>query len=91
MWRACLPLTQYGHHHVVPQDLDGASGNEVKGSEDVPAVDQSVTGRGVGGFEAHGEGSQATFVGATESFAVLQQRAVQMQANVSLQTFREAL
>lgn len=87
----CLQLTQYGHHHIVPEDLDGASGDEVKGGENVPAVDQGVTGRGVGGFEAHGESSQAAFVGASKSFAVLQQSAVQMQANVSLQAFREAL
>lgn len=71
-----MQLTQYGHHHIIPEDLDGASRNKVKGSENVAAVDQSVPGRGVGGFEAHGESSQAAFVGSPESLAVLQQAAV---------------
>lgn len=86
-----MQLTQYGHHHIIPEDLDGASRNKVKGSENVTAVDQSVPGRSVGGFEAHGESSQAAFVGSSKGLAVLQQAAVQMQANVSLQTLREAL
>lgn len=86
-----MQLTQYGHHHFIPEDLDGASRNKVKGIENVAAVDQSVPRRGVGGFEAHGESAQAAFVGAPKSPAVLQQAAVQMQANVSLQTLREAL
>lgn len=86
-----LSLTKYGHHHIVPEDLNGAPGNEIEGSENVPAVDQSVTRRGVGGLEVHGESSQAAFAGASKRFAVLQQATVQMEANVSLQTLGETL
>lgn len=84
-------LTQDGHHHVVLEDLDGTPRNKVKGGENVAAVDQGVPGGGVGGSEAHGQRAQAAFVGPPEGLAVLQQAAVQVQANVSLQTFGEAL
>lgn len=88
---ASSKLTQYGHHHVVPEDLYRPSGNEVEGCEDVPAVDQSVPWGSVGRFEAHGQSSQAAFVGASKSFAVLQQTAVEMEADVGLQTLRKTL
>lgn len=53
-------------------------------------MDQGVSWRSVGGPEAHGQSSQAAFVGAAESFAVLQEAAVQMEADVGLQTLGEA-
>lgn len=54
-------------------------------------MDQGVTRRGVGGLEAHGQRPQAALVGASKRLAVLQQAAVQMEADVSLQTLRETL
>ena len=54
-------------------------------------MDQGVSGRSVGGLEAHGEGSQAALGGALEGLAVLQQSPVEVEADVSLQTLREAL
>lgn len=64
--------------------LDGAAGDEVEGDEHVTVVIEGVAWRRVDGLEAHGEGSQAGLAGAAERLTVLQQRAVQMQANVCL-------
>lgn len=83
--------TQDGHHDVTPQDLDGAPGDEVEGSEQVPCVHQRVAWRGVCRLEFHGQGPQAALGGPSEGLAVLQQRAVQMQADVGLQALRKAL
>lgn len=52
---------------------------------------QGVSGWCVSRLELHGQGAQAALAGAPERFAVLQQRAVQMQADVSLQAVGEAL
>lgn len=84
-------LTQYSHHHVLPEDLYGAPGDEVEGGEHVPAVHQGVSRGGVGGLEAHGQRPQAALVCPAESLAVLQQGAVQVEADVSLQTLWETL
>lgn len=52
---------------------------------------QGVSGRRVGRLELHGQGSQAAFAGPSESLAVLQQRAVEVEADVCLQAVGEAL
>lgn len=52
---------------------------------------QRVPRRGVGGLELHGQGSQAALGGSSEGPAMLQQGAVQVQADVGLQALREAL
>ena len=52
-------------------------------------MDQSVAGRGVGGLEAHSKRTQTALVGSPERLAVLQQGAVQVQADVRLQTLRK--
>lgn len=83
--------TQDGHDHVTPQDLDGAPGDEVEGCEQVPGVHQRVSGRCVRRLELHGQGPQAALGGPSEGLAVLQQRAVQVQTDVSLQALGEAL
>lgn len=92
-WQVTLHcrLTQYGHHHVVPEDLDGTSGDEVQRGQDVSTVDQSVTRRGVGCLETHGQSSQAAFVGSSKGFTVLQQSPVQMETDVGLKTLGETL
>ena len=87
----CSQLTQYGHHHIVPKDLDGATGDEVEGGEHVPTMHQGVTGWGVGGLEAHGQRPQAALVGPAERLAVLQQCAVQVQTDVRLQALWKPL
>lgn len=86
-----LKLTQYGHHHVVLKNLYRASGNKVESGEYIATVDQSVTWRCVGGLESHGQSPQTAFVGTSKGFAVLQQGAVQMEADVSLQALGETL
>jgi len=86
-----LPLTEYGHHHIVPEDLDRASGNEVDSAENVPTVDQSVTRWSVGVLESHCQSPQTAFAGTSESFAVLEQGPVQVEADVTLQTLRKPL
>lgn len=53
-------------------------------------MDQRVSGGCVGGFELHGQRPQAALRGAFKSFTVLQQSPVQMQADVCLETLREA-
>lgn len=53
-------------------------------------MDQRVTRGCVGGLELHGQRPQAALRGAFESFTVLQQRPVQMEADVCLETLREA-
>lgn len=54
-------------------------------------MDQSVSRRSMGGLESHGQSPQAAFVGTPKGLAVLEQAAVQMEADVSLQTLRETL
>ena len=64
-------FTQYGHHHVVAGDLDGAPGQEVDGGEDVSEVDERVGWWGVHGLEAHGQGAEACLAAPPECLAVL--------------------
>ena len=49
-------------------------------------MDQGVARRGVGGLEAYSQRTQTPFVGSPERLAVLEQGAVQVQADVRLQT-----
>lgn len=53
-------------------------------------MDQRISRGRVGGFELHGQRPQAALRGAFESFTVLQQSPVQMQADICLQTLWEA-
>lgn len=53
-------------------------------------MDQCVTGGSVGGLELHGQRPEAALGGAFKSLAVLQQRAVQMEADIGLETLGEA-
>lgn len=84
-----LVFTQDGYHNVVLQDLNGATGQEVQSGEHVPAVDQSVSRRGVSGSEAHGQRPQAAFGGPLESFAGVQKISVEVKADIRLQALRE--
>lgn len=52
---------------------------------------QGVSRRCMGRLELHGQGTQAAFAGSSESLAVLQQCAVEVEADVCLQAVREAL
>jgi len=54
-------------------------------------VDQGVPGWGVGGLELHGQGAQAALGGPAEGPAVLQEAAVEVQADVGLEALGEAL
>lgn len=54
-------------------------------------MDQRVTGGSVGGLELHGQGPEAALGGAFEGLTVLQQCAVQVEADVGLETLGEAL
>lgn len=54
-------------------------------------MDQRVTRGSVGGLELHGQGPEAALGGAFKGLAVLQQRAVQVEADVGLETLGEAL
>ena len=47
-------ITEYGYHHVVPDHLDGAAGDEEEGVQDVSVMDQDVSGGSVDSFEPHG-------------------------------------
>lgn len=67
--------------------LNGSTGDEVEGFEHIAVVIEGVSWWGMGGFEAHGESSETRFTCPTKHFAVLQKTAVEMQANISLQTF----
>lgn len=82
--------TQDGHHHVSSQYLYGSPGYEVEGCKDISSMDQRVTGRRVGGLELHGQSPEAALGGAFKSLTVLQQRPVQMEADICLETLREA-
>lgn len=53
-------------------------------------MDQRVPRGCVGGLELHGQGPQAALRGALKSFTVLQQRPVQMKADICLETLGEA-
>lgn len=53
-------------------------------------MDQCVTGGSVGGLELHGQRPEAALGGAFKSLAVLQQRAVQVEADIGLETLGEA-
>lgn len=85
----CMFCTQDGHHHVSSQNLYGSPGYEVEGGEDVPGVDQRVTRGCVGGLELHGQRPEAALSGAFKSLTVLQQRPVQMEADIRLETLWE--
>lgn len=76
--------TQDGHHHIPSQDLYGATGKEVEGWDNVTSMDQGVAWRGMGGLKPHGQGPQAALSGAFEGLTVLQQGAVEVQADISL-------
>ena len=52
-------------------------------------MDQRVTRGCVGGLELHGQRPEAALGGALKSFTVLQQRSVQMEANICLETLGE--
>lgn len=82
-------FTQDGYHHVSSQYLYGSPGYKVEGSEDVSGMDQCVTRRCVGGLELHGQRPEAALGGAFKSLAVLQQRPVQMKADICLETLWE--
>lgn len=53
-------------------------------------MDQCVTGGSVGGLELHGQRPEAALGGAFKCLAVLQQCAVQMEADIGLETLGEA-
>ena len=52
-------------------------------------MDQCVTRGCVGGLELHGQRPEASLGGAFKSLTVLQQRPVQMEANIRLETLGE--
>lgn len=52
-------------------------------------MDQRVAGRGVGGLKLHGQRPEAALSGAFKGLAVLQQRSVQVEADVCLKTLWE--
>ena len=54
-------------------------------------MDQGVARRGVGGLKPHGQRPQTAVTGPLEGPAVLEQTAVQVEADISLQTLRETL
>lgn len=84
-------LTQDGHDHIVAQDLDGSAGDEVERGEHIAEVHQRVPRRCMSRLELDGQRAQAALAGASEGWAVLQQRTVQMQADVGLQALGKAL
>lgn len=86
-----IGLTQDGHHDVIFEDLDGAAGDEVEHGQHVSAVDQSVSGRRVGGLEAHGQGPQAAFSGSSKGLAAVEQVLVEVKADICLQALWETL
>lgn len=47
-------------------------------------MDQGVPWGGVGGLEAHGQGSQAALGGSVEGLAALQQSLVEVEADICL-------
>lgn len=53
-------------------------------------MDQRVTRGSVGGLELHGQRPEAALGGAFKSLTVLQQRPVQMQTDIRLETLWEA-
>lgn len=84
-------LTQDGHHHVIFEDLNRATGDKVEHGEHVSAVDQSVSGGCVGRLEPHGQGPQAAFSGPSEGLTALEQVLVEVEADICLQALRESL
>lgn len=84
-----MNITQDGYHHVSSQYLYGSPGYEVEGGQDIASVDQRITRGCVGSLELHGQRSEAALRGAFKSLAVLQQRPVKMEADISLETLRE--
>ncbi len=52
-------------------------------------MDQSITRGCVGGLEFHGQRPEAALGGAFKSLTVLQQRPVQMEADICLETLWE--
>lgn len=83
-------FTKNGHHNVIFQDLNRTAGEKVECGEDITTVDQSVSRRGVRGFEAHGQGPEAAFCGSLKCIAVVQKTSVEVKADIRLQTLGEA-
>jgi len=52
-------------------------------------VDQSVSRRGMSGFEVLGQGPQAAFGGSLERFAVVKKTLVEVEADICLEALRE--
>lgn len=84
-------LTQDGHHDVVFEDLNGATGDEVEHGEHVSAVDESVSGGCVGRLEPHGQGPQASFSGPLKGLTAVEQVLVEVKADICLQALWETL
>lgn len=84
-------LTQDGHHDVIFEDLNGATGDKVEHGQHVSAVDQSVSGGCVGGLEPHGQGPQAAFSGSSKGLAAVEQVLVEVKADICLQALWETL
>ena len=82
-------FTKDSDHNVIFQDLNRAAVQKVDGSEDIAAVDQSVSRGCMSCVEAHGQGSQAPFGGSLESLAVVQKISVEVKANICLQALRK--
>lgn len=82
--------TQDGYDYVSSQYFYRSPGYEVEGSEYVSGMDQRVTRGCVGGLELHGQRPEAALRGAFKSLTVLQQGPVQMEADIGLETLREA-
>lgn len=71
--RSTCSSTEYSNHHVIPDHLDGATGDEEKGVQDISVMNQGVSGRSVHRFEPHGQRPQAGLAAPVEGLAVLEQ------------------
>ena len=66
-------VTEYCHDVVLRDDLEGPSGDEVQGGEDVPGVDQRVPGRRVCCLELQRQRAKAPCNGRDKGFTVYAQ------------------
>lgn len=84
-----IVFTQDCYHNVISEDLNRAAGQKVESGEYIATVDQSVSRRGMSGFEVHGQGPQAAFGGSLERFAVVKKIPVEVKADIRLQALRK--
>ncbi len=79
-----VAFAQNGHHLVVLDDLERATGDEAQEVETLAAVVDDVAGRTVNGGEVHGQCPQTAVAGQAECWMFVEDFSIEVNADVGL-------